>query len=110
MVEKNFLDGCIFYGSDRDDEVSVSVLFDLSDYFFDIEMFTDRCGCFLLNNKIDKVEKEEIEKREIVDVDVDVEIVGKEMRKNFFVVSGIEVGYFSYYFDMIKDGIIDIFI
>lgn len=107
MAEKNSLDGCTPHGSDRDDEASVSVLSDLSDHSSDIEMSTDRCGCFLLNNKIDKVEKEETEKREIVDVDVDVETVGKEMRKNFLVVSGIEAGHFSYHPDMTKDGTID---
>ena len=105
MTEKNSLDGCTPHSSDRDDETSVSVLSDLSDHSSDIEMSTDRCGCFLLNNKIEKVEKEETEKREIVDVDV--ETVGKEMRKNFLVVSGIEAGHFSYHPDMTKDGTID---
>ena len=105
MAEKYSLDGCTPHSSDRDDETSVSVLSDLSDHSSDIEMSTDRCGCFLLNNKIEKVEKEVTEKREIVDVDV--ETVGKEMRKNFLVVSGIEAGHFSYHPDMTKDGTID---
>ena len=105
MTEKNSFDGCTPLSSDRDDETSVSVLSDLSDHSSDIEMSTDRCGCFLLNNKIEKVEKEDMEKREIVDVDV--ETVGKEMRKNFLVVSGIEAGHFSYHPDMTKDGTID---
>ena len=107
MAEKNSLDGCTPHSSDRDDETtSVSVLSDLSDHSSDIEMSTDRCGCFLLNNKIEKVEKEEMEKGEEI-VDVDVETVGKEMRKNFLVVSGIEAGHFSYHPDMTKDGTID---
>ena len=107
MAEKNSLDGCTPLSSDRDDETtSVSVLSDLSDHSSDIEMSTDRCGCFLLNNKIEKVEKEEMEKGEEI-VNVDVETVGKEMRKNFLVVSGIEAGHFSYHPDMTKDGTID---
>lgn len=108
MVEKNSLDSCTPHSSDRDDETtSVSVLSDLSDHSSDIEMFTDRCGCFLFNNKIEKVEKEEMEKgEEIVDVDVET-VPGKEMRKNFLVVSGIEAGHFSYHPDMTKDGTID---
>ena len=107
MTEKNSLDVCTPLSSDRDDETtSVSVLSDLSDHSSDIEISTDRCGCFLLNNKIEKVEKEEIEKGE-EPVDVDVETVGKEMRKNFLVVSGIEAGHFSYHPDMTKDGTID---
>ena len=106
-VEKNSLDGSTPHSSDRDDETtSVGVLSDLSDHSSDVEMCTDRCGCFLLNNKIEKVEKEEIEKEEEV-VDVDVETVGKEIRKNFLVVSGIEAGHFSYHPDTTKDGTID---
>ena len=107
MAEKNSLDGCTPHSSDRDDETtSVSVLSDLSDHSSDIEMSTDRCGCFLLNNKIEKVEKEEMEKGEEI-VDVDVETVEKEMKKNFLVVSGIEAGHFSYHPEMTKDGTID---
>lgn len=41
---------------------------------------------------------------------MDVEIVVREVSKNFFVVSGIEVGYFSYYLGVISEGIIDILI
>ena len=107
IVEKNSLDSFTPHSSDREDETtSVSVLSDLSDHSSDIEMSTDRCGCFLLNNRIEKVEKEETEKGEPI-VDVDVETVGKEMRKNFLVVSGIEAGHFSYHPDKTKDGTID---
>ena len=109
-VEKVSLDSCTSQSRDRendvaDDSTSVSVLSDLSDHSSDLEMFIDRSGCFLLNNKIEKVEKEELEKGG--DVDVDIESVGKETRKNFLVVSGIEAGHFSYHPGETKHGTID---
>ncbi|KAL9971825.1 hypothetical protein ACROYT_G018036 [Oculina patagonica] len=89
-----------------DESTTASVLSDLSDHSSDLEMFIDRCGCFLLNNKIEKVEKEKLEIGEEV-VDVDIESVGKETTKNFLVVSGIEAGHFSYHPGVTKDGTID---
>ena len=107
---KSSLDGCLPNGSDReidvgDDTRSVSMLSDFSDHSSDIEFF-DPHGCFQLNSKIDKVEKEEFQEGE-ESVDVDVETVGKEASKNFLVVSGIEAGHFSYHPGMTKEGTID---
>lgn len=108
--DKSSLDGCMPNISDReidvgDDTRSVSMLSDFSDHSSDIEFF-DPNGCFLLNSKIDKVEKEEfLEGEEIVDVDV--ETVGKDTKKNFLVVSGVEAGHFSYHPGMTKEGTID---
>ncbi|KAJ7371830.1 hypothetical protein OS493_023172 [Desmophyllum pertusum] len=105
MVEKISLDGCMPNSSDREIDVGdESVLSDLSDHSSDIEI--DPCSCFLLNNKIDKVEKEELQEGEDI-VDVDVETVGKETSKNFLVVSGVEAGHFSYHPGMTKEGTID---
>lgn len=110
-VENISLDGRTPQNKDQetdvgDESTSASVLSDLSDHSSDLEMFIDRCGCFLLNNKIEKVEKEELEMGDEV-VDVDIESVGKETRKNFLVVSGIEAGHFSYHPGVTKDGTID---
>lgn len=110
-VENISLDGSIPHSKEQENDMgeestSVSVLSDLSDHSSDLEMFMDRCGCFLLNNKIEKVEKEDVEMGEGA-VDVDVESVGKETRKNFLVVSGIEAGHFSYHPGVTKDGTID---
>ena len=110
-LENISLDGSIPHSKEEENDMgeestSASVLSDLSDHSSDLEMFMDRCGCFLLNNKIEKVEKEDVEMGEGV-VDVDVESVGKETRKNFLVVSGIEAGHFSYHPGLTKDGTID---
>ena len=108
--DKSSLDGCMLNSSDReidigDDTRSVSMLSDFSDHSSDIEFF-DPNSCFLLNSKIDKVEKEEFQEGEEI-VDVDVETVGKEAKKNFLVVSGVEAGHFSYHPGMTKEGTID---
>ena len=104
--DKCSLEGFTPNGSDHEIDVetrSNSVLSDFSDHSSDIELF-DPHGCFLLNSKIDKVEKEEFQ--DGVEV-VDVETVGKEARKNFLVVSGVEAGHFSYHPGITKEGTID---
>ena len=110
-VENNSLDGVTPISSDQevdvgDETTSVSVLSDLSDHSSEADTCFDTSGCFLLNNKIEKVEKEDLEDGKEI-LDVDVETVGKETRKNFLVVSGVEAGHFSYHPGMTKDGTID---
>ena len=109
-IDKSFLDSLTPNSSDReidagDETKSISVLSDFSDHSSDIELF-DPHGCFLLNSKIDKVEKEECREGDN-GLDVDIETVGKEAKKNFLVVSGIEAGHFSYHPAVTKEGTID---
>lgn len=109
-IDKCSLDSLIPNSSDReidagDETKSISVLSDFSDHSSDMELF-DPHGCFLLNSKIDKVVKEECRGGES-SLDVDIETVGKEAKKNFLVVSGIEAGHFSYHPAVTKEGTID---
>ena len=109
-VDKSSVDGCTPNSSDReidvgDETTSISVLSDISDHSSDTELY-DCHGCFLLNSKIDRVEKEDVHEGDEI-VDVDVETVGKEARKNFLVVSGVEAGHFSYHPGATKEGTID---
>lgn len=107
-------DGCTPNSSDREiidvdicdlETRSNSMLSDISDHSSDIETF-DPNHCFLLNNKTVKIEKEDFEKEGGI-VDVDIETVSKEVKKNFMVVSGIELGHFSYHPAETKEGTID---
>ncbi|XP_068718189.1 uncharacterized protein [Montipora capricornis] len=109
-IDKSSSDVCTPNSSDREVDVgdetrSVSVLSDFSDHSSDIEPF-DTHGCFLLNNKIDKVEKENYQDGD-EELDVDVETVAREASKNFLVVSGIEAGHFSYHPGATSEGTID---
>ena len=88
-----------------DETTTISVFSDLSDNSSETDTI-DGSGCFLLNNKIQKVEKEESEKGTEV-TEVDIETVGRETSKNFLVVSGVEASHFSYHPGMTKDGTID---
>ena len=106
-------DGCTPNSSDRENDVDIcdietrsnSMLSDISDHSSDIETF-DPNRCFLLNNKTVKVEKEDFEEEGGI-VDVDIETVSKEVKKNFLVVSGIELGHFSYHPAETKEETID---
>lgn len=106
-------DGCTPNSSDREIDVDIcdletrsnSMLSDISDHSSDIETF-DPNHCFLLNNKTVKIEKEDFEEEGGI-VDVDIETVSKEVKKNFMVVSGIELGHFSYHPAETKEGTID---
>lgn len=109
-LDKTSLDVFTPNSSDREVDVgdetqSVSVLSDFSDHSSDIESF-DTHRCFLLNNKIVKVERESDQGGD-GDLEVDVETVSKEANKNFLVVSGIETGHFSYHPDVTSEGTID---
>ena len=106
-------DVCTPNSSDREIDVDIcdletrsnSMLSDISDHSSDIETF-DPNRCFLLNNKTVKIEKEDFEEEGGI-VDVDIETVSKEVKKNFLVVSGIELGHFSYHPAETKEGTID---
>ena len=109
-LDKTSLDVFTPNSSDREVDVgdetrSVSVLSDFSDHSSDIETF-DAHRCFLLNNKIVKVERENYQEGDD-DLEVDVETVSKDVNKNFLVVSGIEIGHFSYHPDVTSEGTID---
>ncbi|PFX33413.1 mucin-17-like [Stylophora pistillata] len=109
-AEKISLDSLTMISSDQevdigDETTSISVFSDLSDHSSEVDTI-DGSGCFLLNNRIEKVEKEESEKGDEF-TEVDIETVGKETSKNFLVVSGVEASHFSYHPGVTRDGTID---